>query len=165
MYGELGTAVGLKTVTCAGDLPKLYEHIDHGVLIQEAVALGYPKRLLMLNIGAYRGERRCKVGDSTTRAVYATRAIGGGCSHAHALIKVYTLRTLVRLEARFPPVAINVVVGDVLAQFFGKNAIKLAAVAREFTKVFKKKVEEDLKLVVNVKKTAVAAGDDLTARP
>lgn len=151
-------------MTCAVDLPKLYEHIDHEELIREAVAPTYHLKFLILNMGAHRGERRCKVGETYTRAVFASRTLGAGCSHAHALIKMYTLRTLQRLEAMFPSAGIRVVVDDVSAQIFGKSANKLTATAGDFMRTFKREFEEDLKLVVNVEKTAVVAGDEETTR-
>ena len=65
--------------TAAADLSKFYEHIGHQALIREAEAVGYPMQLLKLNIGVYRGVRRCRVGDAYSRPVRATRAVGAGC--------------------------------------------------------------------------------------
>ena len=78
-------------------MSKFFEHIDHGKLIACAKDVDYPMRLLRLNLCAYRGERRCRIGDAVSRPVYATRSVGAGCAHAMALIKVYTAAELEKL--------------------------------------------------------------------
>ena len=82
---EVSTGLGLCTGTAAADLSKFYERIGHQLLIQEARAVGYPIRLLCLNVSMYRGERRCRLEGTVGAPVWAGRTFGAGCTHAHGL--------------------------------------------------------------------------------
>jgi hypothetical protein len=61
---EFSLSSGVASIMVAGDLSKFYEHIGHEKLIDEAVATGYPLRMLKMNIEAYRGYRRCRLGSA-----------------------------------------------------------------------------------------------------
>ena len=75
---EFSLSAGVASIMVAGDLSQFYEHIGHEKLIDEAVATGYPLRLLKLNIEAYRGYRRCRLGSACSREVRATCSVGPG---------------------------------------------------------------------------------------
>jgi len=82
---ELSLLSNVAGATVAADLHKFYEHIEHEKLIVEAQAVGYPLRLLRMNIRVCRGRRRCRIGRACSRPVYATRSVGAGCSHAQGI--------------------------------------------------------------------------------
>ena len=66
----------------AADLGKFFERIGHQRLIDEAVAVRYPLRLLRMNLMAYRGLTRCRLEAAYGRPIRARRTVGPGCSHA-----------------------------------------------------------------------------------
>jgi hypothetical protein len=160
---EYSLAAGVSSVLVAGDLSKFYERIGHQKLIDEAAAVGYPLRLLKMNIAAYRGPRRCRLGGACSREVRASGSVGAGCSHAHAVIKAFTLRALVKLQALNPTAKVRAICDDVSGQLHARQNRDAAPRVLKYMTDYRRIFEEELGQVVNLKKSVVAADDGPTA--
>ena len=71
-----GWRLGAATAVCDGS--KFYENVEHGLLLANARATGYPLRARRLSIAMCRVARRCSLAGDFRRAVPAERTIGAG---------------------------------------------------------------------------------------
>ena len=60
------------------DLVKAFDKVPLWLLIREAIALGYPLRLLRLSIATYQLKRVIRVGSVISKVVMATTGITAG---------------------------------------------------------------------------------------
>ena len=116
-----GWRLGAATVVCDGS--KFYEHVEHGLLLANARATGYPLRVLRLNLAMRGAERRCSLSGHFSGAVRADRSIGAGCSHAQCLARLATIISYNKVVASISPGdELKVVVDDAPGQILGPVA-------------------------------------------
>ena len=82
------SSTGLGAVTCLADLEKIYEHISHQVLYDQAVATGFNLVLLRALCVMYSGYRVVSYRGMVSEAFRVGGTILAGCSCAVALAKL-----------------------------------------------------------------------------
>ena len=113
---EAAIGAGVETASFFADIAKFYENVSHQVLQREALAVGFPPKLLRALLAMYQGERAIIFDGAASAPVTVHGTILAGCSCALSLTKVLLLRTLLRIQTAQPMVYIKNVVDDVSLQ-------------------------------------------------
>jgi hypothetical protein len=83
--------------------------------------------------------------------VRATGSVGAGCSHAHAVIKAFTLRALIKLQASNPTARVRAICDDVSGQLHGREGRDAAPRVLKHMSDYRRIFEDELGQVVNRK--------------
>ena len=97
------------------DLVKAFDRVPLWLLVQEAVALGYPLRILRLSIATYRLERVIRIGKVVSKGVTAVRGITAGSGFATTEMRIIMIRIVDKACRMFPMVAPTLFVDDLAA--------------------------------------------------
>ncbi len=100
---EAAVADGLESAVLLEDLESFFESINRGILMEEAVTLGFPLALLRASLAAYIGPRMITLDGRAAREMYARDGIVPGCTFATTFVKLFYMRRLDALVARLPP--------------------------------------------------------------
>ena len=97
------------------DLVKAFDRVPLWLLVQEAVALGYPLRILRLSIATYRLERVIRIGKVISKGVTAARGITAGSGVATTEMRIIMIRIVDKACRLFPMVSPTLFVDDLAA--------------------------------------------------
>ena len=137
------------------DIEKFYENVSHEVLLREAVAVGFPLRLLKPLLALYSGPWAVVVNGAAGAILQAVGTILAGCSCATVLAKVLLHRLLARGTALYSSVQAKNVVDDVSLAAQG-SACQVAALLGSASLVLLQGLA-DLRLPLSHRKTVYTA--------
>ena len=98
------------------DLVKAFDKVPLWLLIREAIALGYPLRLLRLSIATYQLKRVIRVGSVISKVVMAATGITAGSGFATAEMRLVMVRVIDRALTLFPTITPTLFVDDLAAE-------------------------------------------------
>lgn len=87
------------------DLVKAFDKVPLWLLVREAVALGYPVKLLRLSIVAYQLKRVIRVGSVVSRMVMAVTGITAGSGFDTTEMRLVMIRVIGRALSLFPTIS------------------------------------------------------------
>lgn len=93
-----------------------FDKVPLWLLILEAIALGYPLRLLRLSIATYQLKRVIRVGSVIPKVVMATTGITAGSGFATEEMRLVTVRVIDRALTLFPTITPTLFVDDLVAE-------------------------------------------------
>ena len=123
LRAELAAHAQADFATVLLDVVKCFEFVPHDTLCEESAAIGYPLALLRLTLAAYRLERRIGIQGVFSLGVLASRGITAGFGFATIELRVLLLRSLRRMVAASPGVALSVYVDDLTLESAGRPAV------------------------------------------
>ena len=85
------------------DLVKAFDKVPLWLLILEAIAMGYPLRLLRLSIATYQLKRVIRIGSVVSKVVMATTGITVGSGFATTEMQLVMVRVIDRALKLSPP--------------------------------------------------------------
>ena len=91
------------------DLVKAFDRVPLELLVEEAVALEYPLRILRLSIATYKMERVIRIGNVVSKSVWAFRGITAGSGFATTEMRLIMIRVVDRACKLHPLVVPHVV--------------------------------------------------------
>ena len=97
------------------DLVKAFDRVPLWLLVEEAIALGYPLTILRLSIATYKLERVIRIGIVLSKSVWAYRGITAGSGFATTEMRVIMLRVVDRACKLYPMVGPTLFVDDLAA--------------------------------------------------
>ena len=97
------------------DLVKAFDRIPLWLLVREAIALGYPLRILRLSIAVYKLNRVVRIGSVVSHTVVALRGITAGSGFATAEMRLIMIRAIDAALKLFPRVNPTLFVDDLAA--------------------------------------------------
>ena len=86
------------------DLVKAFDKVPLWLLIREAVALGYPLRILRLSIATYQLKRVIRVGSVISKTVQAVTGITAGSGFATSEMRLVMIRVIDRALTLYPTI-------------------------------------------------------------
>ena len=134
------------------DLQKFYENISHDVLRQEALAEGFPLRLLRGLCTYYGGYRVAVLGGAASEPFCVGGTVVPGCSCAQSVAKLMLQRALRDLAQRCPAVLVKNIVDDVSLQAVGTHKVVVKELSRATTLLKAAASKLELPLEVNKKR-------------
>ena len=123
-YAELAAAARTEVYYAQAllDLVKAFDRIPLWLLVREAVALGYPLRLLRLSIAAYKLERVVRIGGVVSHTVTAWRGITAGSGFATTEMRIVMIRVIDAATMLYPRVTPTLFVDDLAAEMTGQSS-------------------------------------------
>ncbi|CAK0878466.1 unnamed protein product, partial [Prorocentrum cordatum] len=119
------------------DLHKAFDSVLIGPLIEQALDLGFPMRLVWMCISYFRMPRVLQAYGSWSRDVVANGSILAGCAHCAALLTVLLLKAAVRLRGIAEQLTPRSLMDDLTMQWIGQVGdgcvAKLRAAVQGFT--------------------------------
>ena len=108
------------------DLVKAFDRLPHWLLLREAIALGYPLRLLRLSLEVYKLKRVIRIGGVVSKCLVAIRGITAGSGLATTEMRLVLVRAVDRQLNLHPQVNPTLVVDDLAADMIapGKHIVK-----------------------------------------
>ena len=108
------------------DLVKAFDRIPLWLLVREAVALGYPLKVLRLSIAVYKMTRVIRIGGVVSHSVRALRGITAGSGFATSEMRLIMMRAVDAAVKQFPRVNPTLFVDDLAADVTGpwKHVVK-----------------------------------------
>ena len=97
------------------DLVKAFDRVPLWLLVSEAVALGYPLKILRLSLATYLLERVIRIGSVVSKSVWAFRGITAGSGFATAEMRIIMLRIVDKACKLHPMVVPTLFVDDLAA--------------------------------------------------
>ena len=91
------TKASVEYVQTLLDLSKAFDKVPLWLLIREAIALGYPLKLLRLSIATYQLKRVMRVGRVVSKVVMAVTGITAGSGFATMELKVMLHVTMMEI--------------------------------------------------------------------
>ncbi len=116
---ECAAGAGASYAQLLLDLEKAFELVDHRVLIDEAIAVGFPLPLLRLSLAAYRLPRALAIEGTYSSLIDPLRGITAGSGMATAELKVLLYRLLAAVAKKYPQLTLSAYVDDVSAEAVG----------------------------------------------
>ena len=89
--------------------------------VREAVALGYPLKILRLSIAVYRSNRAIRIDGVVSHTVLALRGVTAGSGLATTAMRVIMIRVVDAAVKLFPRVNPSVFVDDLVAEMTGPS--------------------------------------------
>ena len=97
------------------DLVKAFDRVPLWLLVREAIALGYPLKMLRLSIAAYQLKRVIRVGAVVSRFVSAVTGITAGSGFATSEMRLVMIRVIDRALTLYPTIMPTLFVDDLAA--------------------------------------------------
>ena len=97
------------------DLVKAFELVPLWLLLREAIALGYPLKILRLSMATYLLERVIRIGKVISKSVWAIRGITAGSGFATTEMRVILIRIVDKTCKLYPMVTPTLFVDDLAA--------------------------------------------------
>ena len=98
------------------DLVKAFDKIPLWLLVQEAIALGYPLRMLRLSIATYQLKRVIRIGTVVSKVVTAITGITAGSGFATSEMRLVMVRVIDRALKLYPAITPTLFVDDLAAE-------------------------------------------------
>ena len=98
------------------DLVKAFDKVPLWLLVQEAIALGYPLRVLRLSIATYQLKRVIRVGRVVSKVVTAVTGITAGSGFATSEMRLVMVRAIDRAMKLYPAITPTLFVDDLAAE-------------------------------------------------
>ena len=95
------------------DMVKAFERVPHDVLVQMAVAYGYPLHIIRLSIASYLLERVVRIGGTFSVKIRPRRGITAGAVHATTELRILLIDILDDTARRFMLVVLTAYVDDI----------------------------------------------------
>ena len=163
LWDEWGKTRGFESGAVLIDIVKFYEQIPHDILLQEAIAVGFPLPVLRVVLSAYSGFRTLVLEGVSSAPARASRSILAGCFAAVSLGKVIMMRTLDRVTCLWSGIRLRVVVDDVSVQGVS-TAARLPKLLVDAVSKLAFELQGRLKLPVSEAKTKVLGSNFRTRR-
>ena len=103
------------------DLVKAFDRIPLWLLVREAIALGYPLRVLRLSVAVYKLSRVIRIGGVVSHSVVALRGITAGSGFATSEMRLIMIRVVDTAVRLFPRVNPTLFVDDLAADMTGPS--------------------------------------------
>ena len=103
------------------DLVKAFDRIPLWLLVREAIALGYPLRVLRLSVAVYKLSRVIRIGGVVSHSVIALKGIRAGSGFATSEMRLIMLRAVDTAVRLFPRVNPTLFVDDLAADMTGPS--------------------------------------------
>ena len=107
------------------DLVRAFERVPYWLLVQEAVAMGYPLWLLRLSIATYRLPRTLRVGKVCSVVLVAIRGVTAGSGLATTEMGLAMIRKVERALTLHPTIVPTLFVDDLSAECTGPERVIL----------------------------------------
>ena len=149
------------------DLIKAFDKVPRWLLVREAVALGYPLKLLRLSIATYQLKRVIRVGKVVSKVIEAITGITAGSGFATTEMRLVMIRVIDRALTLYPTITPTLFVDDLAAAVCvpAKHAIKQMGGFIEYVADFISETKQALSTTKsNVTASTKAVGDALVER-
>jgi len=107
------------------DLVKAYDHVPHHLLVQEAIALGYPLWILRLTLAAYRAARVIRLDGAISSLIAPLCGITAGSGLADSEMRLMLVRIVDSICLKFRAVVPTLYVDDLALEMVGTADIIL----------------------------------------
>ena len=141
------------------DLHKAFDLVDRGLLLQAALAGGYPLDVLAWGLAMYAFPRRLVFRGCVTPALLSLRGIAAGSAFATTELWLYLCASIGALVRRFPSIRVSVHVDDLGLAAEDEDDDNIAEELCEVVKFVRAELEDKCGLEVADPKTLVAASD------
>ena len=162
VLSEAAVGKGDQAAVVLWDLVKFYESISHARLLTESISLGYPLRLLRLNLAGYNFPRHLSLAGMTSQAVCAMQGVVAGCGAATTLVKVFYYRPFLDFGLRHPRVVMDVFIDDTQVASQGREELLVEDIV-EATSDLASIIEGTLGSQISLPKAAVVASSNSVA--
>ena len=112
MVRDEGRIEGCESANILADMIKAYERVEHGVLIREAQALGFPLAILKVHVALFGGPRRVAINNVFSHVMFSRWSIIAGSCFAPTYLRITVTRALDWWTARWPYIHITLYVDD-----------------------------------------------------
>ena len=149
------------------DLIKAFDKVPRWLLVREAVALGYPLKLLRLSIATYQLRRVIQVGKVVSKVVWAITGITAGSGFATTEMRLVMIRVIDRALTFSPTIKPTLFVDDLAAAVCApaKHAIELMGGFIEYIADFIAETKQALSTTKsNLTASSKGVGEALIAR-
>ena len=102
-------------------LVKAFDRFPLWLLVREAIALGYPLRVLRLSVAVYKLGRVIRIGGVVPHSVWAVRGITAGSGFATSEMRLIMMRAVDTAVRLFPRVNPTLFVDDLAADMTGPS--------------------------------------------
>ena len=160
---EMAQILNEGSITVMIDLWKAFETVAPEALMNEAIAVGYPKRLMGMLILAYREPRVLKAFQSHSTMTVALQGNLAGCSHATTCLTVLLYRALRRASAlHHRQVKPRALVDDCSLQWLAVEGAKVSELGEVVSCFFSDL--KNLKMIVQPSKSGYVATTTVLAK-
>ena len=126
LAAELDVLEGKHLAGCLMDLAKFYDGIDINIMISAAVAMDFPKQLLVLGLDACLGIRQIMMSDQLADTIASATGLLPGCVLATSFARAFMIPLLSRLKSQMEDLTLRVYVDDVKLRRAGDTATEAA---------------------------------------